>query len=126
MGSENDAMESICSSDITEVFSNGKQSSIWTKNYGVNPNALSQENPFDLQLLERPGCISNACLIDFSYPDELTLKANLIEHHDYEAIPQKVWFYLISWYNFTDMQPIIRPVGFDRKSGTYFIDLYLE
>ena len=54
------------------------------------------------------------------------LKPNLIEHHDYEAIPEKVWYYLVCWYKFLDKSPIVRPVKFDRKIGRYFIDLYPE
>ena len=56
----------------------------------------------------------------------MTLKEDLIEHHDYEALLPQVWSYLVCWYDFADKFPILRPLCFDKKSGSYFIDLYLE
>ena len=64
---------------------------------------------------KRPAPISNRALIDLIYEDELTLKEDLIEHHDYEAVLPKVWDYLVSWYDFTDKEPILWPVKFNRK-----------
>ena len=58
--------------------------------------------------------------------DGLTLKEDLIEHHDYEAVLPRVWDYLVSWYSFEDKAPILRPVKYDRKKQRYYIDLYLE
>lgn len=54
------------------------------------------------------------------------LKEDLIEHHDYEAVIPKVWDYLVSWYGFSDSEPILRPVRYDRKKKRHYIDLYLE
>ena len=76
---------------------------------------------------KRPAPISNKYLMDLRRnPDELTLVEDLIEHHDYVAILPKVWNYLISWYGFTDKEPILRPVRFEKKKARHFIDLYLE
>ena len=55
-----------------------------------------------------------------------TLKDDLIEHHDYEAVLPKVWEYLVSWYGTSDSEPILRPVRYDVKKRIHFIDLYLE
>ena len=73
-----------------------------------------------------PGNISNRELTDFLFTDGATLKEDLIEHHDYEAVLPKVWDYMVSWYNFIDRQPILRPVRYDRKKKRHYIDLYLE
>ena len=43
------------------------------------------------------------------------LKEGLIEHHDYEVVLPKVWNYLVSWYDFADREPILRPVRYDNK-----------
>ena len=56
----------------------------------------------------------------------MTLKDDLIEHHDYEAILPQVWAYLTAWYDFADSMPILRPVCFDKKRDRHFVDLYLE
>lgn len=63
---------------------------------------------------KRPAPISNRALIDLIYSDGLTLKEDLIEHHDYETVLPKVWDYLVSWYDFTDKEPILRPIKYDR------------
>ena len=81
----------------------------------------------DLSAIEnRPPSISNKAIIDDRFDDELTLKEDLIEHHDFEVLLPQVWAHLISWYEFTDVLPILRPVCHDKKSDRHFIDLYLE
>ena len=81
----------------------------------------------DLSALEnRPVTISNKAIIDERFDDELTLKEDLIEHHDFEVLLPQVWAHLIAWYEFSDGLPILRPVCYDKKSDRHFIDLYLE
>ena len=74
----------------------------------------------------RPPKISNKAIIDPDFDDEVTLKEDLIEHHDFEALLPQVWAYLTAWYDFADNMPILRPLCYDKKSDRYFIDLYLE
>jgi len=50
----------------------------------------------------------------------------LIEHHDFKAVLPEVWTYLKSWHGFAEFEAILRPVKFDRKSKSHYIDLYLE
>ena len=81
----------------------------------------------DLPSMEnRPAKISNRAIIDARFGDEVTLKEDLIEHHDFEALLPAVWNYLTSWYDFVDNMPLLRPVCYDKKSDRHFIDLYLE
>lgn len=74
---------------------------------------------------KRPGNISNKVLVDSRYEDQVTLKSDLMEHHDFETLPHQAWKYLTSWYDFVDKHPIVRPVAFDKKTNNYFVDLYL-
>lgn len=81
----------------------------------------------DLSALEnRPQSICNKAIIDERFSDELTLKEDLIEHHDFEVLLPQVWAHLIAWYDFVDILPIMRPVCYDKKIGRHRIDLYLE
>lgn len=76
---------------------------------------------------KKPGAISNLQLLEVQQDREgLILKEGLIEHHDYEVVLPKVWDYLVAWHNFTDRDPILRPVRYDRKRKCPYIDLYLE
>ena len=77
-------------------------------------------------LESRPPKISNKVILDPKFDDEVTLKEDLIEHHDFEVLLPQVWAYLIGWYGFADNMPILRPVCYDKKSDRYFMDLYLE
>lgn len=74
----------------------------------------------------RPPPISNINLINLQKFNLFTLKEDLIEHHDYEAVLPKVWQHLVSWYSFTDNEPILRPVRYDQKQNRHYVDLYLE
>lgn len=50
-----------------------------------------------------------------------------MEHHDYEAVPPEIWNLLVAWYGFAPGQtPIMRFVSFDKRTGKYYVDLYLE
>ena len=51
----------------------------------------------------------------------LILKANLIEHHDYVALPYNMWRYMLSWYS-CDWS-IVRYLRQDPVNGV-FLDLY--
>ena len=87
----------------------------------------NNHHAIDLSLIEhRPPSISNKTIIDERFDDELTLKEDLIEHHDFEVLLPQVWAHLIAWYEFSDTLPILRPVCYDKKSDRHFIDLYLE
>ena len=50
----------------------------------------------------KPGYISNECLIDQSKSTQykVRLKQNLQEMHDYITVPMNGWNYLASWYNY--------------------------
>ena len=78
---------------------------------------------------KKPGPISNRALIDLALDAEgLTLKADLIEHHDYEAVLPRVWDLLVSWYDLgggDQEQPILRPIRYNSAKQRYFVDLYL-
>ena len=55
------------------------------------------------------------------------LREDLMEHHDYEAVPPEVWKYLVAWYGFkADQTPIMRLISFDKRTNKFFVDLYLE
>lgn len=75
---------------------------------------------------KRPGFISNANLVDPLFADRITLRRDLIEHHDFEAIPPAVWAYLVNWYGFADKSAILRPIAFDTRCNSFYVDLYLE
>ena len=46
-----------------------------------------------------PGEMNNSTLIDQnSNLKRILLKENLLEHHDYEAVPKNVFRYLKKWY----------------------------
>jgi len=56
-----------------------------------------------------------------------TLRDDLMEHHDYEAVPPLVWKYLVQWYGFQENEmPIMRLVSFDRRSQKIQVDMNLE
>ena len=70
---------------------------------------------------ERPGPIENACLLQAE--NSMLLKANLIEHHDFEALPAEVWRFALAWY-----QADWRIVRFLRRdvaaaNSTVYLDL---
>lgn len=67
-----------------------------------------------------PGPIINAPLLRGSAGD--FLKSSLVEHHDYEAIPEEVWVYIVRWYN-CDRQ-IVRVICWDNQSEQTYLDLY--
>ncbi len=50
-----------------------------------------------------------------------------MEHFDYELVLPEVWRYFTAWYGcVTDMVPILRPMGYDKRSNKFFVDLYLD
>jgi len=53
----------------------------------------------------------------------MLLKPNLMEHHDYEALPVGLWRHLYSWYS-ADWS-IVRFLRRDTTQGV-FLDLYPE
>jgi hypothetical protein len=70
-------------------------------------------------MYQRPSIIDNAgLLLDDNC---MILKPNLIEHHDYEALPQEVWKYILAWYS-ADWR-IVRFLRRDAQQKT-FLDLH--
>lgn len=52
-----------------------------------------------------------------------------MEHHDYEAVSPDIWNLLVAWYGFAENlgeTPIMRFISFDKRSGKYYVDLYLD
>ncbi len=43
--------------------------------------------------------INNKHMLDDRYPRLNMLKTTLVEHFDYEVVPQSVWQHLYSWYS---------------------------
>jgi hypothetical protein len=72
-------------------------------------------------LYAKPGLIENeSLLISGNY---FLLKPNLMEHHDYVALPQSVWQRVFAWYS-SDWS-IVRLLKKDIYSnGELFLDLY--
>ena len=78
----------------------------------------------------RPNKIINKSLVKYEVvddldmlPGELELKDNLLEHHDYEAVSQKVFELLAEWYG-CDFE-IIRYLRSDPfRDNKIFLDLY--
>ena len=50
-----------------------------------------------LNLYARPGMIENNSLLQKS--NCVLLKPNLIEHHDFIALPMAIWKYIYAWYS---------------------------
>lgn len=54
---------------------------------------------------------------------DLELKDNLLEHHDFEAIPQKIFDQLARWYGCDfEISRFLRPDPF--RNNKLFLDLY--
>ena len=70
-------------------------------------------------MYQRPSMIDNASLLLDN--NCMILKPNLIEHHDYEALPQEVWKYILAWYS-ADWR-IVRFLRRDAHQRT-FLDLH--
>ena len=89
----------------------------------VNPMHQSSNNSFSQY--KRPGPISLKSLL---HPKSTNLLRNdLMEHFDYELVLPEVWRYFTAWYGcVADMVPILRPMGFDKRSNKFFVDLYLD
>ena len=69
---------------------------------------------------KRPGPIINRGLVVAGM--SMYLKPNLVEHHDYEALPAAVWKHLYSWY--TADLTLVRDVKMDRSTERRYLDLY--
>ena len=53
------------------------------------------------------------------------LRQDLMEHHDYEAVPPDVWHYLTKWYGVASGESaVMRVISFDRAVGKFYVDLY--
>lgn len=73
-----------------------------------------------LNLYSKPGEIENAPLLITG--NSMCLKPNLMEHHDYIALPQDVWRHIVAWYQ-TDWT-IIRHLKRDIVNNEVILDLY--
>ena len=62
------------------------------KNLGVTMRTSN-----NLNLYSRPGPIENHDLLQKR--NCLLLKNNLIEHHDYVALPSEIWKHIYQWYS---------------------------
>lgn len=64
---------------------------------------------------KKPGQISISRLLESKSQDgELTLRDDLMEHHDYEAVSPDIWNLLVAWHGFVPRQtPIMRLISFD-------------
>jgi len=77
----------------------------------------------------KPGQITVSTLLENRCDDKdfVILRDDLMEHHDYEAVIPEIWNLLVGWYGFaTNQTPIMRFISFDKRSGKYYVDLYLE
>ena len=80
-----------------------------------------------MHLEKRPSELSVATLLQQTGPFAGDLRQDLIEHHDYEAVPPEVWRYLTKWYGFaSEQQAIMRMITFDRAIGKFYVDLYMQ
>ena len=70
-----------------------------------------------------PGEMNNSTLIDQnSNLKRILLKENLLEHHDYEAVPKNVFRYLKKWYGI-DIE-IVRLLKIDPLENKIYLELY--
>ena len=85
---------------------------------------------FETGLYPRPGPISNKELLHHealsdleSLTSDLELKENLLEHHDYEAVNQRVYEVLARWYG-SDFEicRVLRPDPF--RDNKPYLELY--
>ena len=72
-----------------------------------------------LNLYQRPGTIENQSLLQKQ--NCMLLKPNLIEHHDFVALPFSIWKYIFAWYS-CDWS-IVRFLRKDSAQGV-ILDLY--
>jgi hypothetical protein len=70
------------------------------------------------------GLLKNDIILDLgNMSADLELKDNLLEHHDYEALPQKIFDQLSRWYG-SDFE-IARPLRPDPfRDYKYYLELY--
>ena len=85
----------------------------------IKNSGVSMRSSNTLNLYARPGPIENHTLLQKK--NCMLLKPNLIEHHDYVALPAQIWRHIYAWYS-SDWS-IVRFLRKDSGIGV-ILDLY--
>ena len=85
----------------------------------IKSSGVSMRSCNTLNLYARPGPIENHTLLQKK--NCMLLKPNLIEHHDYVALPAQIWRHIYAWYS-SDWS-IVRFLRKDSGIGV-ILDLY--